>query len=364
MSTSVPLPHEDLWQMLSHNEKPVLLYGMGDGADKIIRHMDTLSLTVLDVFASDDFVRGQIYRGRKVLTLSQAEAIYGDFTVLLAFATRLPDVIDRICRIAERHTLYVPDLPVYGNEVFDLALCHRYEKEMNAARALWCDNASRRLFDGLIEARLTGSLDRLLASSDPDGTDLYSLLSADTFRCAVDAGAYNGDTMRQLLAAAPQMEKVLAVEPDPKTARRLSLYAASETRADISVFCGAAWSREAALPFTGKASRGAHLEETAFTQTVPAAPIDRLVGEMTVDYLKFDVEGAEAEALEGAAKTIKRDRPAVLLSLYHRPADLFCLPLRLATLCPDYRFYLRRPRCLPAWETAMLAVPEERIRNR
>lgn len=361
MPSSVPLPKEDLWQTLSRTEKPILLYGMGDGADKIIRHAERLSLHVSDVFASDDFVRGQTYRDRRVLTLSQAEEIYGDFTVLLAFATRLPEVIDRVCGIAARHTLYVPDLPVYGDEIFDLSLCRRYEKERNDVRALWYDDFSRDLFDGLVEARLTGALDRLLACSDPDGADLLRLLPADTFRCAVDAGAYNGDTVRQLLAAAPQVDRVLAIEPDPKTARRLSLYAASETRAAVSVYCGAAWSRETELTFSGKASRGAHLDGRSLSVTVPAAPIDALAAGMSVDYLKFDVEGAEAEALEGAADTIRRCRPTVLLSLYHRAADFFCLPLVLAALCPDYRFYLRRPRCLPAWETAMLAVPEERI---
>jgi len=74
------------------------------------------------------------------------------------------------------------------------------------------------------------------------------------------------------------------------------------------------------------------------------------------DYIKYDVEGAEREALEGSSKTICDFMPDICLSLYHRSEDIFELPLVLNRMEPRYSLYLRRKRCLPAWEINLYAV--------
>ena len=37
---------EDLWQYLSYTEKPIVLYGMSDGADKILNILEERSVAV------------------------------------------------------------------------------------------------------------------------------------------------------------------------------------------------------------------------------------------------------------------------------------------------------------------------------
>jgi hypothetical protein len=68
------------------------------------------------------------------------------------------------------------------------------------------------------------------------------------------------------------------------------------------------------------------------------------------------VEGAEREALLGSRNTILRDSPALLVSAYHRSADLFSLPLLVHDLNPNYRLYLRRMAGIPAWDINLYAV--------
>ena len=48
-----------LWERLQSVQKPLVLYGMGDGADKLFAALGELGLTPSGVFASDDFVRGR-----------------------------------------------------------------------------------------------------------------------------------------------------------------------------------------------------------------------------------------------------------------------------------------------------------------
>ena len=49
----------DLWQTLAETNKTVVMYGMGNGADKILAVCERYGIEVAEFFASDDFVRGQ-----------------------------------------------------------------------------------------------------------------------------------------------------------------------------------------------------------------------------------------------------------------------------------------------------------------
>lgn len=59
-----------------------------------------------------------------------------------------------------------------------------------------------------------------------------------------------------------------------------------------------------------------------------------------VDFIKMDIEGSEAAALQGAAQTLARHRPRLAISAYHMPADLWELPALIRELNPGYRFFL------------------------
>ena len=48
---------QSLWKYLEKSRKPVVLYGMGDGADKIIKVLESRGIEYRGVFATDGFVR-------------------------------------------------------------------------------------------------------------------------------------------------------------------------------------------------------------------------------------------------------------------------------------------------------------------
>ena len=100
------LPHysafkNDLWQYLALADKPVVMYGMGNGADKIIQVFDRYGITVSDFFASDGFVRGQTFHGKTVLSFSAIREKYTDFIIVVSFGSSLPDVLKNIYTLAE-----------------------------------------------------------------------------------------------------------------------------------------------------------------------------------------------------------------------------------------------------------------------
>lgn len=86
-----------------------------------------------------------------------------------------------------------------------------------------------------------------------------------------------------------------------------------------------------------------HIGKQAGAETVTCklATIDsevRRLGLDRVDCIKLDIEGAELSALKGAENTIRRFKPRLIVCLYHKPADLYEIPLYLKKIAPEYEF--------------------------
>ena len=112
MNTDEMLRLNDLWQRLKNTDKPIVLYGQGDGADKIINECERHGIIISGVFASDDFVRHQTFRGFTVCSYGELKAEFGDVVVLLAFGTHRPEVMDNVKKIMEEQEVFAPDVPV------------------------------------------------------------------------------------------------------------------------------------------------------------------------------------------------------------------------------------------------------------
>ncbi|MBI4129053.1 MAG: FkbM family methyltransferase [Parcubacteria group bacterium] len=79
-------------------------------------------------------------------------------------------------------------------------------------------------------------------------------------------------------------------------------------------------------------------------EVVPITMIDAFVHEQKlsrVDFIKIDTEGFEKEILEGAVETIRRHRPALALSAYHKEGDPERLQALIKSICGDYRCELK-----------------------
>lgn len=363
---------QDLWAYLKETNKPIVLYGMGNGADKILAALDEREIEIADFFASDGFVRGHSFHGKTVLSYADVKEKYGtgNFIVLLSFASALPNVIERIEQIASETELYAPDIPVVLNEtathseVFDLAYFNEHEAELDAVDELLADDRSRELLYDVISYRLSGEIPYLLDRFD-ERDDVYrTLLSPQKFIRAADLGAYNGDTARELLPYAPNLREIYCMEPDPRSFRKLSKYAEEETRCRVVPLNYAAHDKSEILMFESSGNRNATLgsgnpasKKREFVSCDSLSHLLENYESPRIDYIKFDVEGAEDKAIDGCLPIIKRDRPELLVSLYHRREDLFALPLKLASLLDGYDFYLRRFRYIPAWDLNLYAIP-------
>ena len=118
----------------------------------------------------------------------------------------------------------------------------------------------------------------------------------------------------------------------------------------------AAWCVDTELPFAAKAGRQSAISASAESR-IAARSVDSILGRKAATIIKMDVEGFEREAIWGAAQTIARYAPKLMISLYHRNEDIFELPLLIKMLNPNYKLYIRHQLYIPAWETNLYAAP-------
>lgn len=346
----------DLWESLARAEKPIVLYGMGNGADKILTVLARYGIEVSDFFASDDFVRGHAFHGKKVLRYAEVCEKYADFIVLIAFGSARPEVLAAFDKLDAAHEVYAPDVPVNGDTLFTRQFyCENYD-QFRAAYDLLCDEESKRIFGELIAYKLTGRLAHLRAATSESDCERAFLRFAD-YETMVDVGAYIGDTAKKFIADCPHAKKVYAIEPDRRSYKKLAAYAEGETAATVLPFHFCAWSETGETTFCAEGNRNSAAKSSG-GDTVTLDTVDSL--NAPADFIKYDVEGAEYEALRGSAETISRHTPDLLISAYHRSEDLFALPLYLHTHFPMYDLRLRRFPYVPAWDINLYATITEK----
>ena len=163
------------WEQLQKTKKPVVMYGMGNGADHILRHLDRLAVPVREFFASDGFVRGHSFHGKRVKKFSEIQAQYEDFVIVTAFAARDEPTMETIFLLDQQYELYAPDVPVAGEDLFDRDFFISHLSQAQAAYRLWADERSRQIYRDLIAYKLTGKI-KYLASTVCSRQEVFSSL--------------------------------------------------------------------------------------------------------------------------------------------------------------------------------------------
>lgn len=349
---------KDIWHTLKESDLPILIYGMGNGADKIISVFQKYGIEYQDVFASDGFVRGHSFKGKTVISYSQACEKYPQgFDIVVSFGSKLPDVIDKIYSLEENHRVYSPDVEVCGNELFCEEFFDTHIEELYAARQALTDETSKNVFDNIVRYKLTGKLCYLKATSF-DENECDSILNLDKYESYLDLGAYNGDTIRKYTGLCKNLKEIYAFEPDKRNFRKLSAYCEQISDIKITPLNCAAYSRDTTLTFSASGNRNSTaIANGSFehkTIDIEAKAPDSVLS--CVDFIKYDVEGLEYEALIGSKELINSCMPDLLISMYHKSEDLFRLPLLIKELCHEYSLYLRRLPYIPAWDLNLYAI--------
>jgi FkbM family methyltransferase len=326
---------------------PLYIYGAGLHASEIAACFMAEGIVFDGFFVDDPYVNGPHRINAEVISASQLLAKHLDFHVVIG-----------ICQDAEtlRQSLRTRNPAGKGSiHSIDCRFWREFKELRSGAtglpalltqlRAIWADAHSREIFDRVVSAKQNFNPDGLSQYAQihqyfPEDLDGFSPRATDV---VVDAGAYNGDTLREFLSLLPcgRCREYHAFEADPDNAQSFSAQTDDVAQGMVRLHAMALGKNQGKVSFSVGSGTSSKITEGG-SLTVDQMPLDALNLDPTL--IKMDIEGAECDALIGAASTIARCQPRLAICVYHSWSDFSRIPFLVKGLCPEYELYLRLHR--------------------
>jgi FkbM family methyltransferase len=358
-------------------DSDLVLFGAGNLGRRTLAGLRRVSVEPLAFVDNDPSLRGALVDGLPVLAPDDAAAHYGESAVVVVTIwtplgqLAYPGVAAQMRTLGCSRT--VPFAPLFWKHQEEFLpnfcldaphLLYAHADAVKAGYRILVDDISRSEYLTQL-SYLLSAMDSVGVESPPDREwyfprDLVHLSGNEVF---VDCGAYDGDTIQSFLeATCGRFRAVVAFEPDPLAVVRLRTHVQelpSQVRERIHVEQKAVGAVAGSLRFEGGGTPGSRISE-AGALTVACVTLDDALGDLAPTFIKMDIEGAEEDALLGAAETIRAHRPILAICVYHVQSHLHRLPTLIGRLCEGYSLFLRRQG--PDGDLVCFAIPNERLR--
>lgn len=186
--------------------------------------------------------------------------------------------------------------------------------------------------------------------------DVEQVRPSDEGEIFIDAGCFDGmSSVNASRWAKGKLKKVYAFEPDVNSLD-LCRHNLQSLGCEFELHNVATWDSKKRLCFDIHENAGYGSKVSDIGKTfVDADSIDNILKGEKATYIKLDVEGSELKTLNGAIQTIKKWRPKLAVSLYHKPEDIIELVSFVENLDLGYKYYIRQYQTR-RFETTMYAI--------
>ncbi|MCB1537610.1 MAG: FkbM family methyltransferase [Rhodospirillales bacterium] len=322
-------------------DRPVYLFGRTPNSDAARAHLSCVG--VIDDFAAP----GTHWNG---LPVFHGDALPRDAIVINTALHRYPVTLDRLAQlpsVVDYAALRLPPLPPVAAVRAAVAarpLDPVYER---------LDDAGKKVLYDVMRFRLTGDKKFMATHTMREAEQYFDVdLRLSDAPVFVDGGAYHGENTRTFCTDYPHYGAVHLFEPGPA-----SMDTARATLAgmrDTHFHPCALGARADTMAFESTAGLSSKLTADGDIAVRVARMDDEIP--TRVDFIKLDLEGAEPDALAGAARLIRDHHPALAVCVYHAAGDLWDVPARVLAIRDDYDLTLRH--YTQGWnETVMYFMP-------
>lgn len=216
--------------------------------------------------------------------------------------------------------------------------------EIQYLKNILCDEKSKYILDQLVKKRKLGSIDY------SDITDTKSEYFRDEFfshsdnEVFLDGGAFDGDTIDEFFDwTMGKYNEIYAFEADPKTAKLLT--EKMHRWHNVHLIKKGLWDSNTTLNFSlDNKIISSHItsDTDQNSSCIECISFENQFGtDVPLSFIKLDIEGAEIQAINGMKNIIKKFHPKLAISIYHKPEDLWQIPLLIHELVPEYKLYIR-----------------------
>ncbi len=326
----------------------VIVFGAGGSGKHAIRVLQELGVTVLRVCDNDREKQGDTVNEILIITPEQLQE-YPDTMVLVA-SDWGGDIGRQLQQLGMKYYYFgfAFDFKRWKSHYVTEQILGAAE-QIEAAYALLSDEPSRATYRALLKYRLTLDPAFFLHADFPQY--YHPLVLPEGGDTILDGGAWSGDTALEFVRELDRNCTIYSFEPEPGNYQKLLATIKDEKLASVVVPCHVGmWHETTTLSFNTSVENSMQYHVSVNgEQKIEVTSIDDFVRArgLKVDVIKMDIEGAEVNALQGAAETLVRDQPKLMISAYHEPDDMWQVPLMINRINPNYRCYLAHHRQSP-----------------
>lgn len=216
------------------------------------------------------------------------------------------------------------------------------------------DDISKNQFYNIINFRNSYDLDYMRGFSPIEHLQYFEdFLNLQNDEVFVDIGGYDGFTSEEFIKRCPTYSSVHIFEPEEKNINlakdRLKNFK------NINFHELGLSNKKEILRFDIRGSASKISENGEIKIKVDR--LDDILNEKPT-FIKMDIEGAEAFAIDGAKETIIKYHPKLAISVYHKKDDFWKIPEHIFSIREDYEIYLRH-YTEGISETIMFFIPKD-----
>ncbi len=262
-----------------------------------------------------------------------------------------------------KNIFFFPDIfDVDTTEAISEEFYNENREKYDAVRDILYDEFSKNSLDAYLNEKISGDYQLLLP---------YVVYPQYFFKNApwkysnnevlLDCGAYDGDSIKDFIAMQNNYKKIIACEPDRKNYKALLNNIEKNGWKSIAPYRIGVSDEKKVLVFHSSGDCFSRIGEGG-EEKIDVEAIDHLLNGERVSIIKMDIEGAEMEALKGAEMTLRRCRPILMISAYHKKDDIYNIFEFVNNRLENYHYFFRCHRPHPI-DAVLYAVPNERIRE-
>ncbi|MGD9901622.1 MAG: FkbM family methyltransferase [Spirochaetales bacterium] len=356
--------YQNLIEKLKKFER-VYLYGISESAVVAVKVLSKNKIKINGILEADSKKIGSMFNELPVLSYNQiADDSKTAIVITCSYCEQIKKAIIANDKSASKR-IFVFDgyfLDKYKSGLYDENKDKIYEcyNSLNDAH-------SKKLYLALLKYRYTRKISLIENLFEPRTKTYYDSVFLNNFKDGlyVDAGSYNADFIEGLSNLKDVSKcNFYIFEPNKMFAENIN--ANLNKNINYKVFQTALCDKKAKLDFEQIASSTSHLIKKRYNaykntlqskvETVEADTLDNIIGQNIVSGIKIDIEGAEQAMLKGSINTIKRDRPTMLISIYHKWNDLWKIQSFIQEMDLNYSFYIRH-YSLSVAKTILYCIP-------
>lgn len=217
----------------------------------------------------------------------------------------------------------------------------RYSGKLERIYMSLADDESKLAFASVVKGIAAGDIEWPRPSAFPEYENPF--VHAEKGDIIIDAGLFDSTVCRKFAMACGPSGHVYGFEPEPANhAFVLESLKNFGDPGNLTILKLGLWSEKAALSISDEGASGRICAACAGSSACEVTDLDSFVKEQgirRVDLIKMDIEGAEKQALMGAAETIRRFRPKLQICAYHNINDLTKLPEIVLRINPSYKLH-------------------------